>query len=49
MPESNRKVRNPSEQPKCDMTYGVSITDACIDWQCYGKNWQVAFEELKSR
>lgn len=22
-----------SEQPKCDMRYGVSITDACIDWE----------------
>ncbi|MCR6555031.1 3-deoxy-7-phosphoheptulonate synthase, partial [Aeromonas sp. CPF2-S1] len=22
-----------SEQPKCEMRYGVSITDACIDWE----------------
>lgn len=34
MLESNIGEGNQSgEQPKCDMQYGVSITDACIDWE----------------
>jgi 3-deoxy-7-phosphoheptulonate synthase len=36
-----------SEQPKCDMTYGVSITDACIDWHATEKLLAGCFEELK--
>ncbi len=33
MLESNLFEGNQSsEQPKCEMRYGVSITDACIDW-----------------
>ena len=34
MLESNLFEGNQSsEQPKCEMRYGVSITDACIDWE----------------
>lgn len=34
MLESNIGEGNQSsEQPKCDMQYGISITDACIDWE----------------
>ncbi|CAG9000159.1 MAG: Phospho-2-dehydro-3-deoxyheptonate aldolase, Tyr-sensitive [Candidatus Celerinatantimonas neptuna] len=34
MIESNINEGNQSsEQPVCDLKYGVSVTDACIDWQ----------------
>ena len=34
MLESNIGAGNQSsEQPKCNMRYGVSVTDACIDWE----------------
>mgnify|MGYP000063484112 CR=1 FL=1 len=36
-----------SEQPKCDMAYGVSITDACIDWHATEKLLAGCYEELK--
>ncbi len=36
-----------SEQPKCDRTYGLSITDACIDWHATEKLRAGCFEELK--
>jgi 3-deoxy-7-phosphoheptulonate synthase len=33
MLESNIHEGNqPSEQPRSEMKYGVSVTDACIDW-----------------
>jgi 3-deoxy-7-phosphoheptulonate synthase len=34
MIESNIHEGNQSsEQPRCDMKYGVSVTDACISWE----------------
>ena len=36
-----------SEQPKSDMAYGVSITDACIDWHATDKLLAGCYEELK--
>ncbi|HCQ7474482.1 TPA: 3-deoxy-7-phosphoheptulonate synthase AroF [Klebsiella michiganensis] len=34
MIESNiREGNQSSEQPRCDMKYGVSVTDACISWE----------------
>lgn len=50
MLESNLNAGNQSaEQPVCDMKYGVSITDACIDWQTTEQLLRKISDELKKK
>ena len=47
MLESNIVAGNQSsEQPKCQMQYGVSITDDCIDWETTDKLLAKCYREL---
>lgn len=49
MLESNIGAGNQSsEQPKCDMRYGVSVTDACIDWESTDRLLEKCNTELAS-
>ena len=49
MLESNIGAGNQSsEQPKEQMTYGVSITDACIDWESTDKLLAKCYRELSA-
>lgn len=50
MLESNLNAGNQSaEQPVCNMKYGVSITDACIDWQTTEQLLRKISDELKKK
>ena len=49
MLESNIGAGNQSsEQPKCEMRYGVSVTDACIDWESTDRLLEKCNKELVS-
>lgn len=49
MLESNiNEGRQSSEQPRADMAYGVSVTDACISWETTDALLRKVHQELKA-